>query len=182
MKPGQIYRRKELLSVSKSADRVLRDLVEIGRLTKVEPNLYFFPRVSRWGNVPASLEDLVTAFLKTDDYLILTNADYNSLGLGLTQLWNEARVYNKKRHVKLNLGNYNCFFQRPNNGYPSKLSKEFLLIDLMNNLQEVGEDPNELKERIVVNLYKFDQKKIKHMSSKYGKVGTKYFFDKLLEK
>lgn len=180
LKPGQVYRREDLVHVTPSVDRVLRTLVQDEVLVKLNPGLYYMPEKSRWGEVPASLNTLVESYLKTKDFLLVSNDAYNTLGLGLTQLWNEMRVYNKKRHLKTKLGNYNFSFQRPNNGYPKKLSKEFLLVDLLNNLSSVGEDPGLLVRRVLSNLDKFDAKSLKKLSDKYGKVSTKKFFEKAL--
>lgn len=180
LKPGQVYRREDLIHITPSVDRALRALVRGNRLVKLNSGLYYMPEQSRWGAVPASLDTLVESYLKTKDFLLISNDSYNALGLGLTQLWNEMRVYNNKRHVKKKLGNYNFSFQRPNNGYPKKLSKEFLLVDLLNNLSSIGEDPELLMRRVLENLSKFDVKSIKKLSDKYGKVSTKKFFHKAL--
>lgn len=180
LEPGYVYRREDLLDVTKSVDRALRQLVSEGKVKKIKPSFYFLPKDSRWGSVPASLDDLVTAFLKSTDYLLITNSDYNSLGLGLTQLWNEVRVYNKKRHEKIKLENFNCSFQRPNNGYPDKITKEFLLVDLVNNANNLNEDKDQLKQKIINKLNDFDKTKLKKLSDIYGKVGTKKYFNKVL--
>lgn len=111
---------------------------------------------------------------------MLTSADYNSLGLVLNQLWNEVRIYNNKRHKKLKLANYNCVFQRPNNGFSAKITKEFILVDLLNNINDVGEDPDVLKGRVIKNINKFDAKKLKKLSVQYGKVGTKKIIDRIV--
>jgi len=163
-----------------SVDRALRELVNSGKLRKLKPSLYYLPRESRWGAVPATLENLVSTFLKSTNYLMLTSADYNSLGLVLNQLWNEVRIYNNKRHKKLKLANYNCVFQRPNNGFSAKITKEFILVDLLNNINDVGEDPDVLKGRVIKNINKFDAKKLKKLSVQYGKVGTKKIIDRIV--
>ena len=122
---------------------------------------------------------LVEAFLNTNDFLIVNPNLYNALGVGLTQLKNETVVYNKKRYevVKLSGRKYN--FKRPNNGYPDKLTAEFLLVDLVNNIESVGEPPAELKEMVVkrVKSGKFDNELLLKLANQYGKVGTRKFFN-----
>ena len=179
---NHVYRREDLLVYSKSLDRNLKYLVNNDYLKKVGPGLYLYPKVSTWGPLPAELKSLVKSFLKSDNFLLLSNNDYNNLGLGLTQLWNEVRVFNKKRHVKLKLGNFNLDFQIPFNGYPKKLTKEFLLIDLFNSLADVGEDLEELKRKIVNVLEIYDSAQLFKLSKQYGKVATKKYFEKILSR
>jgi hypothetical protein len=106
---------------------------------------------------------------------------YNTLGLGLTQLKNETVVYNNKRHGAILLSGRQFNFKRPNNFFPDKLTKEFLLLDLMNNLKLVGESEEELKEKIVHSVYsgEFNIDLLLNLVEKYGKVGTRKFFNQL---
>ena len=133
--------------------------------------------------MPPDDQALVKAFLKTDDYLLFSVNLYNSLGLGLTQLKNETYVYNKKRYEEALLLGRTFSFKRPNNGYPSKMSLEFLLVDLVNNINSVGEEPDELKQRIVykLNSGNFDIKLLTKLCQKHGKVGTKKFFNAIIQ-
>lgn len=179
---GKVYRRQELAALSKSVDRDLKKLTSSGSLKKVGNGLYLYPEKSRWGSLPADTKELAKTFLKTSDLLLVSNSDYNSLGLGLTQLWNEVRVYNKRRHGKFKLGNTNFDFQVPFNGYPKKLSPEFLLVDLFNNLDQCGESPSSIKEKLDKKLNMFDKPKLSKLSEKHGKLSTKKFFKQLLEK
>lgn len=178
---GKIYRRQELTTLSTSVDRDLKKLTTSGHLQKVGNGLYLYPKKSRWGNLPADTEELAKSFLKTSDLLLVSNNDYNSLGLGLTQLWNEIRVYNKRRHGKFKLGNTDFDFQVPFNGYPKKLSPEFLLVDLINNLDTCGETPSSIKEKVKKQISMFDIAKLSKLNDKHGKLATKRFFRQLLE-
>jgi hypothetical protein len=53
------------------------------------------PRKIRFGD---AAEKLIEAFLKDDRFLMVSPNDYNSLGVGTTQLYNEPVVYNRNRH------------------------------------------------------------------------------------
>ena len=97
------------------------------------------------------------------------------MGLGLTQLYNSVVVLNHKRHGVFTLGSKEFDFRRPNHGFPRKLTTEFLLVDLLNNLNELAEDTSFVKEKIQKNLSHFDQNKVLRMAKQYGKVGTKHF-------
>lgn len=67
---------------------------------------------------------------------------YNSLGVGTTQLYDKTVVYNHKRHGTFSLGGRNFEF-RMKPTFPKALSKEFLLVDLVNNLDRLAERRNE---------------------------------------
>ena len=58
------------------------------------------------------------------------------------QLYNARRVYNYKRHGDFKLGNRTFHFVRKPY-VPNKLTEEFLLVDLINNLKRVAEDQPE---------------------------------------
>lgn len=177
---GKVYRREDLLLLSKSVDRDLNNLKQKGKLQKVGAGLYLYPKNSKWGFLPAEPKELAKSFLKTSDFLIISNNHYNALGLGMTQLWNETRVYNKRRHQKLELGGMMFNFQMPYNGYPKHLTIEFLFVDLLNNISKCGESPAAVKEKISKGIHNFDSDLLLKLAKKYGKLGTKQYFSKLL--
>jgi hypothetical protein len=86
--PGRVYRRAELAQWSKSVDRHARELVDQGVLQKLQNGLYYYPKHSAFGQVPADERELVRRFLKEDDFLLTSPNAYNTLGLGTTQLYN----------------------------------------------------------------------------------------------
>jgi len=178
---GKLYSWSVLKEYSSSPSRDLKRLLDEGLLKKVGPGLYLCPRKSRFGAVPSTELQLVGEFLKTDDFLMFPTSLYNTLGLGLTQLKNETVVYNNKRHGMMYLSGREFHFKRPNNFFPDKLTKEFLLLDLMNNLKSVGESEVDLKEKVVHSVYagEFNVDLLLSLANKYGKVGTRKFFNQL---
>lgn len=174
---GRVYRREALVSYTKAVDRDLKSLSKSGTLRKVAPGLYYYPKTSIYGELPPSDYDLANSFLKDDPFLLFTWNDYNSLQLGLTQLYNKVVVYNRKRHEKVRLGNKLFDFRRPTKGFPSELSKEFLLVDLLNNLSELSDDPEKVKAHVKNRLLSFDLSKLKKMAEWYGKVSTRKFLE-----
>ena len=175
---GEVYSWSDLESLSGSLGRDLKQLQEEGYLKRVGPGLYLLPKQSQFGAVPASAEQVVQAFLKTDDFLMLSPNLYNSLGLGLTQLKKQTFVYNKKRHGDLKLGNRTYEFKLKAKGYPKTLTKEYLLVDLVNNLEEVGEDPKKLLNNVAdsVQENQFNNTRLFALAKQYGHVYTKKFF------
>jgi hypothetical protein len=142
MVEGRVYRREELLVHSKAFDRNIAQLVNDKKVVKAGPGLYYRPKVSRFGPLAANPEEVVRAFLKTDDFLLTSLNYFNGLGVGLTQLTNESLVYNRKRFGRMTLDGMRYNFQRPIN-YPTKdqISEEYLFIDLLNNYSHVHEPP-----------------------------------------
>ena len=178
LKPGNIYRRSDLGKWSKSVDRHARKLVEEGVLTKLKNGLYYYPKKSTFGDVPPEERELVRSFLKDNNFLLTSPNVYNSLGLGTTQLYNTLVVYNQKRHGKYKLGGRTFDFRRKYS-FPKKLSNEFLFVDLMNNLNQLAEDQDSLKDRISAGALDLDKDSLLRDAEKYGKVATKKFFRSL---
>ncbi|MFA6409337.1 MAG: hypothetical protein WCW01_04095 [Gammaproteobacteria bacterium] len=173
---GGVYRREVLLPFSKAIDRDLANLVKSGHLEKLSGGLYYKPQKTRYGNLPPNEGELIKAFLRDDYYLRYSWNDYNKLGLGLTQNYNRQVVYNQKRHGLFLLGSTYFDFRRPARGFPIKLTTEFLLVDLVNNLNELAEDSNTIKENIKKNYSKFKKHKVMEYVKKYGKIATRKFF------
>lgn len=98
LKRGQVYRRNSLLKWTKSVDRHLEALVEDGTLEKLSQGLYYYPKLGAFGQTPPEDEVLIRSFLKDGRFLLTSLSNYNSLGVGTTQLYNERIVYNHKRH------------------------------------------------------------------------------------
>jgi hypothetical protein len=171
LRPGKVYRREDLLLASNAVDRHLRELLENGSLKKLAQGLYYKPRESTFGSLPPDDSELVKAFLRDDHFLIFSPSGYNSLGLGTTQLYNTTIVYNHKRHGHFTFGNRTFDF-RVKPRFPKKLTEEFLLVDLLNNINELAEDKATILGlvRRKCSLY---QTKFKHALNTYASVATK---------
>ncbi len=179
LKPGKVYRREMLLPYSTAIDRTLHQQSEKGSLEKVGPGLYYCPKKSRFGTLAPNPRILVQAFLKGDTFLLFSRNEYNALGLGLTQLYNQNIVYNHKRHEVLKLAGQSFDFRRPNRGFPATLSKEFLLVDLMNNLDELAEDSELIQKNIHKQWNQFDRVRLLQLAGQYGKIKTRKFLKEL---
>lgn len=167
LRPGQVYRRSTLQKWSNAVDRHIADLLAEGRLVKVSGGLYSAPRKTKFGNAPAEPRKLVTAFLQDDDFLMFSPNDYNGLGLGTTQLYNETLVYNRKRHGREHLdGQYYDF--RRKRLFPNKMTPEFLLVDLMDNVGDLAEDQDAIVERAKAKARKMNLKTLRKTLDRYG--------------
>ncbi|MBA1446008.1 MAG: hypothetical protein M3H12_13375 [Chromatiales bacterium] len=179
LRPGRVYRRADLAQWSKSVDRHTRELVDEGVLQKLQNGLYYYPKASVFGRVPADERELVRSFLKEDDFLLTSPNAYNTLGLGTTQLYNNRVVYNHKRHGRFTLGGLSFEFRRKPR-FPRKLSEEFLLVDLLNNLPTLAEDTEALRSRARAKAKELNASKLRLAARNYGKVATRKFFDQVL--
>jgi hypothetical protein len=159
LRPGQVYRRKDLARWSTAVDRHLRQLVEEGRLEKVSGGLYMAPRQTRFGPAGANQEDLVAAFLGDDRFLMVSPNAYNGLGVGTTQLYNVPVVYNRKRHGRFELDGRPYDF-RLRSSFPSRLSREFLLVDLLHNADRLAEEPGIVRRRALEQARTLDPKRL----------------------
>ena len=179
LRPGQVYRRADLEKWSKSVDRDLAKLVENGTLAKVSRGLYAFPKMSRFGVLPPQPEKLVKAFLKDDDFLLTSPNDYNSLGLGTTQLYNVLFVYNHKRHGRFELEGQ-VFDFKMKARFPKKATTEFLLVELVNNLKNLAEDHEKLLQRVRVKAPQMNTRRLATAVKKFAKVSTRKVFEEVL--
>lgn len=175
LKPGKLYRRTDLLVWSNAVDRHLKQLMEDGTLLKLSGGLYYYPKKTVFGNAPANDVALVQAFLKDHRFLITSPNHYNTLNVGTTQLYNETVVYNHKRHGRFALGGRSFDF-RIKAHFPLKLSTEFLLVDLVDNLEYLAEDETKVLHRVKEKAVALDKKVILKAVRDYGGIKAKNFF------
>lgn len=179
LKKGRVYRRNELSEWSKSVDRHLDELLKEGVLEKLSQGLYYVPQTSVFGKVPPDEDVLVRSFLKDDRFLLVSPNFYNSLGVGTTQLYNRKVVYNHKRHGKFKLGNRDFEFQLKHH-FPSKMTEEFLLVDLANNLDNLAEDRDNVFNRLLTKASQMSSQKLKYAVMEYGNAKTRKMLQSLL--
>jgi hypothetical protein len=179
LKPGHAYRRADLARWSTSVDRHLRQLVESGFLKKLSGGLYAYPKDTVFGQAPAKDSDVVSAFLKDDRFLLASPNAYNSLGVGTTQLYDKTVVYNHKRHGDFQLGSRKFAFRvKPH--FPKSLTNEFLLVDLVNNLDQLAEAKDEVLQRVGERAAAADSRRLRRAVREYGNERTRKFFARVL--
>lgn len=180
LKPGGVYRREDLARFSNAVDRHLKQLVESKVLTKLAGGLYAYPKDTAFGRAPANDDTLVEAFLRDKRFLLASPNAYNSLGVGTTQLYDKTVVYNHKRHGDFQLGGRKFAFRiKPH--FPKSLTREFLLVDLVNNLDALAEAKSEVLDRVKERASAFDGPRLRRAVRDYGNVRTRKFFDQLLQ-
>lgn len=167
IKPGEVYRRTDLEYFSTAIDRHLAQLTKDGVLVKINRGLYYAPKQSKFGMVPPVDHIMVERFLKDEDFLLVSPNAYNALGLGLTQLYNITWVYNHKRNGKFTL-NGRSFLFKNKSAFPNTLSREYLLVDLLNNLEDLAEDQSAIVKKLENHLHNFDNHELMKVTQQYG--------------
>ena len=172
IKQGEVYRRSDLEYYSTAIDRHLAQLTKEGTLIKLNQGLYYAPKQSKFGAVPPDDRQVVERFLKDDDFLLVSPNTFNSLGLGLTQLYNITWVYNHKRKGEFKL-NGKTFEFKLKSSFPNKITREYLLIDLLNNLESLAEDPTQTIDKLSNNIHRFNPDTLMKITQQYGTGKTK---------
>jgi hypothetical protein len=180
LRPGQVYRREDLARWSNAVDRHLKQLQDDGTLTKLSGGLYAYPKDTAFGKAPAEDDKLVGTFLKDHRFLLASPNAYNSLGVGTTQLYDKTVVYNHKRHGQFALGG-RAFDFRVKPSFPKSLSREFLLVDLVNNLDRLAESKSEVLARVKESTASYDAGRLQRAARDYGNVRAKKFFAEALK-
>jgi hypothetical protein len=169
-----VYRREDLAPYSTSVDRELQQLVAAGRLTKAAQGLYYAPRKSVFGDLPPTEDEMLAAFLKDKNFLSFNPSVYNTLRLGMTQLYNKTIVYNHKRHGIFRLGNRHYDFRVKHHfPLPSQVTSEYLLVDMLNNFDELAEDEDHVFAIARRKLPQFDAQKLQKTLLNYGSAATR---------
>lgn len=172
LNPGKVYRRADIEKWSNAVDRHLNQLQEEKALFKLSGGMYYCPKESPFGPVPPSDDELVKAFLKDDRFLLMTPNAYNCLGVGTTQLYNETIVYNHKRHGVYLLGKRSFRFVLKHH-FPLDLSEEFLLVDLVNHIDQLAEDRDRILNLVKTKAQLMNQEHLKDALLHFGGVRAK---------
>ena len=175
LQAGHVYRREDLARLSNSVDRHLRELVSEGKLQRLAQGLYHAPKQSNFGLLPPADDQVVKGFLRDKEFLVFSPSAYNAVGLGTTQLYNRTLVYNHKRHGVFRLGKRQFDF-RVKPRFPKKLSREFLFVDLLNNLEELAEDRDVVLRQARSKLTSFDLDRLQDAVERYGNMATRKRF------
>jgi hypothetical protein len=167
IQPGEVYRRSDIENWTTAVDRHLHMLTEDGTLQKLSQGIYYAPKKSKFGVSPPTDHSLVERFLKDDTFMFFSPNVFNSLGLGLTQLYNITWVYNHKRRGVFTMNGRNFLFKLKS-AFPAALSREYLVVELLNNLNELAEDSEKVLGNFQRNVNLFDAVELKKMASKFG--------------
>ena len=168
LEKGRVYRTKDLKKLSSNPTRLAQDLVQEGKLRKLRNGLFYVPKKGAFGDVPPSEDAILKALFGSNPYLKTGPSVWNSLGLGTTAIEAIPLVYNKSKTGMEQVGKKKFEFRRGR--FPRTPSKEFFVVDLLQNLDRAGADPVEMKQALGLALRngRFDGTKLLEMAEKYG--------------
>ncbi len=165
--PGHTYRRSELAALSSNVDRHLYSLVRDGYLKKLSTGLYLAPKKTAFGDALPEEDSLLETFLNDDHFVVYSPSQFNSLGLGSTQLYNSRVVFNRKRTGELTVGGRIYTFKLWREA-PKELSEEFLVVELLNRINELAEDRENLLSKLAKKLPTFNKAKLNNAANRFG--------------
>ncbi len=64
--------------------------------------------------------------------------------------------------------------------FPKSLTKEFLLVDLVNNVDQLAEAKDEVLKRVMQRAASADRRRLRRAVREYGNERTKKFFERAL--
>lgn len=178
--PGQAYRRSELASLSSNVDRNLQSLVNDGYLKKLSTGLYLAPKKTAFGDALPEENSLLETFLNDDHFVVYSPSQFNSLGLGATQLYNTRVVFNRKRTGVLTVGGRTYSFKIWREA-PKTLTEEFLVVELLNRINELAEDREALLSNLQEKLPQFNKAKLHSAANRFGTLSAQKKLKTLLQ-
>ena len=116
------------------------------------------PEDTSFGKALPEETQLLKTFLKDDRFVVYDLNQFNSLGLGLTQLHNKRIVFNRKRHGEFQFNGRNYSFYRWREA-PKTLSKEFLYVEFLNRFDLLSEDNKKHKKLLKMKINGLKSKK-----------------------
>jgi len=173
LEPGGVYRTHDLLPWGQNAPRLAQRLVRDGLLRQLRHGVFEAPRPTKFGLAPAADDQLVQAYLGTDDYVFTGSARWNALGLGATGVQAVTLVYNKKRTVDVVFGKRRFLFRRV--AYPSSTPPaEWFAVDLLRHCTEAGVSRDEVLAGLAIAVAqgRLDGAILLAMAKRFARAGT----------
>jgi hypothetical protein len=173
LEPGQFYRTSDLRQWGENPARLAQRLVHEGRLRRAAHGLFYVPRVSRFGEVPASDKELMRAFLSGGPFVMTGPPYWNALGLGSTAMFAATLVYNTQRTGEFVLDGRRFLLRRVS--FPEQPTPEWFIIDLLQHHDMAGVSLSELLRGLVATLRagRWDIAKLHEMAAAFGTKATR---------
>lgn len=177
LESGRVYRTRDFGLWGSNPPRLAKRLVSQGVLSPLGHGLYAHLKVSRFGAVPPTAEELMRAFLDGAPYVLTGPARWNALGLGSTALFAAPLIYNTKRSGWFSWGGQS--FQLRRVAFPERPSPEWFVVDLFENAAMAGVAPDALANSLkqAMQRHAFDRTRLREMAQRYGKRTTYTFIE-----
>lgn len=142
-------------------------------LRQLRQGVYEAPRLTKFGVAPVADEELVRAYLGTDDFLFTGSERWNALGLGATGVQAVTLIYNKKRSEDVTFGKRRFQFRRV--AYPSTAPRpECFALDLLRHCGEAGVSREDVLVALVtaIGQGRFDGATLLDLAKRFARSGT----------
>lgn len=172
LRPGRVYRTRDLAAWSSNPPRLAKRLVGQGRLVALARGLFANQKCGRFGSVPPTDEELMRAFLDDSPYIFTGPERWNALGLGTTAMFAAPLVYNTKRSGTFELGGRRFILRRVM--FPEKPSLEWFVVDLFEHAGQASASRAELADALTRALGRgaFDPERLRDAARRYGSKAT----------
>jgi len=181
IEPGKAYRTRDLAAWGANPARLAKRLVRTGQLVPLIRGLYMRPVASRFGQAPASDQELLHAFLDGAPFIFTGPERWNALGLGTTAVFAHPLVYNTKRSGLFRLGRRSFLLRRT--AFPENPPREWFVVDLLEHADEANASRNELASALGEALGRgsFNVGVLASMLDRYASKGVKTLVKPLLD-
>ena len=182
LKPGRVYRTRDLSRWGANAPRLAKRLVREGKLTPLAHGLYAHLRKGRFGAVPPRDEELMRGFLDGSPFVFTGPDRWHSLGLGTTGLFSSPLVYNAKRSGTFDLGGRRFVLRRV--AFPEKPTPEWFVVDLFENAQSAATSPEVLADALRRAMARgaFDPERLRDAARRFGSRRTQALVEASFDK
>jgi hypothetical protein len=175
MKPtkGKVYRTQEFAKYDTNPTRLATSLVKKGLLKRLRSGLFYAPKFGVFGEVPPSEAALLKGYFAGKPYLRSGPSVWNALGLGTTAVESVPLVYNTTKTGIETLGDKQFEFRRVR--FPRKVDREYLVVDLFENLARAGADLESVQRALTLALRQgqFDVQRLQERAKDYGSRATR---------
>jgi hypothetical protein len=180
LKPGRVYRTRDLARWTANAPRLAGRLVREGALVPLAHGLFAHPRRGRFGPVPPSDEELMRAFLGGAPFVFTGPDRWNALGLGSTAVFATPLVYNTKRSGTFELGGRRFLLRRV--AFPRKPPTEWFVVDLLEHADQAATSRGDVAAALARALARrvFDRGRLRAMARGYGTLATRALVESAL--
>ncbi len=172
LKPGKVYRTKDLAKYGKNSPRMAKRLVAEGQLQPLAHGLFVHPESSKFGPVPPSREELMRGYLNGGRFVFSGPEQWNALSLGSTALFASQLVYNETRSGEVELGGRHFTLRRV--AFPDACSAEYFAVDLLKNHRKAGVSLRQVETELSRAILegRLNPSKLKRNAKCYGTKST----------
>lgn len=172
LRPGRVYRTRDLGSWSANAPRLVGRLVRDGQLEPLAHGLFVHPKRGRFGAVPPTDEEVMRAFLDGAPFVFTGPERWNALGLGTSATFAAQLVYNTKRSGEFTLGRRRYLLRRV--AFPKNPPPEWYVVDLFQHAEQAAASRSDLTGALAraVGSGRFDRGHLCEMARRYGSRDT----------